>query len=250
MTNTSEVQSALAEEKGEHSSTLTLSGGGNTLLVHLGAMHRLYELKYLKGTTICGFAFTPKEEEILAEWSAKVNDDFDNIECPADAFGLPVRALRHERHWLKQWIAPSVQWVSLEQWVAKLYRPPDCDVAWGAEDIFGSDGSSWSIGKERHKEMKRLALSPGRLSDLGMDYLIDWGYVLCDTRLSPMTEEDTISRKDLISSTPTAFASPNRIFYRSFEHVSNMAKRRDAAIKERADGKKTLAEESRDRQAA
>jgi hypothetical protein len=57
------VEPSLTMEKQVQSATLTICGGGNALLVHLGAVHRLYENRELR-----------IGEKVTVFWDGLLND--------------------------------------------------------------------------------------------------------------------------------------------------------------------------------
>jgi hypothetical protein len=199
-------------EQDESSAQLVLCGGGNALLVHLGALHRLYELGRLKGLYVRGasdFAFTPEEKEILLNWNMRSKHKIEKGESFLDVFGGPVRALREKR--LTRWRPSGSRMGQVDDFWSMLSRPLE-GVSWGAKHAPENHGASFVLSDGRHEEMKKLMISHEHLPELGMDYLIDWGYVLCDAAL--------FSQKIGTSPEHRAFVSPNRLFYRPFEHES------------------------------
>jgi hypothetical protein len=209
------VQPILAREHNDTLAKLTLSGRGNALLMHLGALHRLYELGYLEGMEILGIdsTFTPGERTIVDNWQKRAKSGINGSGSVAEVFGTPLRAFREESVWSRWWRSTVECDRRLEDCYATLSLSCKEEVLWGAKDRLENDGLSLPVSAERHAEMRKLVLSPQCLPDIGMDYLIDWGYVLCDAALSH--KGIGIATKDW------PYASPNRIFYRSFGQSRN-----------------------------
>jgi hypothetical protein len=209
------IQPSLARERNDTLAKLTLSGRGNALLMHLGALHRLHELAYLEGMEILGLdsSFTPDERKLLDNWHKRAKGGINKSGSLAEVFGTPLRALREESFWSKWWRSNGECNMRLDDCYATFSLSCKDDVSWSAKDTLENDGLSLPVSAERRAEMKKLVLSPQCLPDIGMDYLIDWGYVLCDAALS---------HKGIgIAPMDWPYASPNRIFYRSFGQVRN-----------------------------
>lgn len=209
------IQPSLAREHNDTLAKLTLSGRGNALLMHLGALHRLHELGYLQGMEILrlDFAFTPDERTILDNWHKRAKSGINRSGSLAEVFGTSVRALRQESVWSKWWKSIGECNRRLEDCYATLSLSCKDEVSWGAKDTLENDGLSLPVSAERQAEMRKLVLSLQCLPDIGMDYLIDWGYVLCDAALS---------HKGIgIAPRDWPYASPNRIFCRSFGQIRN-----------------------------
>jgi hypothetical protein len=196
----------IKETRGQPS-ILTFWGGANALFVHLGGLHRLHELGCLKGLEIrvseANPPFTLNEEKILADWNNRAKSDIGIGESFAEAFGAPLRTCRQKRSWVRRWWSGAAPTAELEGCGAKLCLSPENDVSWNVKDIPRNDRELLHISEERHEELKKLALSPQFLPELAIDYLIDWGYWLCDASL----------REKSIGVSQIPFASPNRLFY-------------------------------------
>jgi hypothetical protein len=188
--------------------TFTVSGGGNALLVHLGALHRLCEIGLLKGLRVIGGAnstFVVEELKILDDWRIRADAISDKENLLPSTFTLPLRNLRREKNWVSRWKSTPLE-RQLKYFGASLELPSGDRLSWSSDE--GCHDARLMISKSRHIEMVNLALSPHCLPELGMDYLVDWGYALCDGALGQKETEGSPTDKALIS--------PNRLFYRSF----------------------------------
>jgi hypothetical protein len=191
------------------SSELVLHGGGNALLLQVGALHRLYEVGFLNElsiTTRSESFFTPEECRMIDDWNTCARSILTRSENLVHIFESSVRRLRRKRSLLIRRSAQVIRSIRTNECRATLCRVSKPTLSWGVTDTLAASDNSLNCSNERRDELVKLLKSSDRLPELMLDYLIDWGYLLCDATLA--SEGIFDSPKQI------AFASPNRLFYK------------------------------------
>lgn len=201
-----------AGEAGAMPGSLTLYGSGHALWVHAGALQRLQEVGYLAKLRICPDPIKGEVDRIYAEvierWNLVALRRIRPEENVRDLLTDPVRSRMRPGLW---WRSSAGRACQPAECRAMCQMPPGGEpMCWSAQQPVRMSPQLLGLDDQRQEALRSRLQSLDHLPWLAVDYLIDWGYVLCDMAL----------RNHGVGKKPEqrAFRSPSRLFYRSFNH--------------------------------